>query len=163
MQKLYLYHQRHCWNQTDTCVRFVTKGFKEIRICRCIGDDIKYHGSCWKESRLMSKRGFSCARNRVACTMIHVMLLGTLWGSKNTFEGNIAMINNGFVKSAQRVMLFNLIIKLILKLVALEAILVIVAEFFQGTNTSHCLFKIDYTSNFYYLCHSKIIETDYLI
>lgn len=57
-------------------------------------------------------------------------------GSKSTFGGNTAIISSGFVRSAQRVTLYNLIIKLILKHVEQEAILVTVVEFFPESRVS---------------------------
>lgn len=58
-------------------------------------------------------------------------LLVTLLASKNTTQENMVR-KNGSVRSAPNVMLFNLIGKLILKLVALENIDVIVAPFSPG-------------------------------
>ena len=64
--------------------------------------------------------------------MTLVMRLVTLLVSRSTSDGSIATISNGFVKNAPRAMLFSLIIKLISKLVALVATLVIAAAFSLG-------------------------------
>jgi hypothetical protein len=66
------------------------------------------------------------ALNPLAFTISLVMLWEILSASKNISEENIVTISNGFVRDALKVMLFNLITKLISKLVVLEDILVTV-------------------------------------
>jgi len=66
------------------------------------------------------------ALNPLVFTIILVMLSEILSASKNISEENIVTISSGFVRDALKVMLFNLITKLISKLVVLEDILVTV-------------------------------------
>lgn len=114
------------------CVRSATKGFRETRTSRCIGEGIKFHGSCWRERHRWWGRGFLCVRNRHVCTTILVMLSAILSELRSISEENTAIISNGSVRNARKAMLFNLITKRISKLVEPEDILATVEEYSQG-------------------------------
>ena len=117
-------------------VRSATKGFKETKTCKCIEEGTRCHGSCWREKHKKWGRGFLFVQSQAACTMTLVMLWEILLVSKSTLEGSTATTSSGFVTSAIKDMLFNLITKHISKLVVLEAILVTVVECFPGPSLS---------------------------
>jgi len=132
MQKWSHYHQRHFLQQTDSFVRYATKGFKEIRIYSFTGEATIFHGSWNRRTPKNNKRRKStCAQRQTVLTTIHLELLGISQGSRNTFAGNMER-RNGNVKSVQSSMLFNLIGKLIPRSVVLEIIDVTAALFSRG-------------------------------
>lgn len=82
------------------------------------------------------------AQNRHVCTMIHLELLGTLQGSRNTSAGNMVR-RNGSAKNAQKSMQFDLIGKLTPRSVAPESTDVTVEPFSQGKKKGLLLDQIN--------------------
>lgn len=136
MQKWCRCRRKRYWNRIDTYARSVTRDFRGTKTYRCTGEGIRCHGNCSKEKPQLSESAFSFAQNPLVSTMT----LATPWEIssvlKNTSAGNTAITNNGSVRNAPKAMPFSPTTKLILKLVALVAILVIVAAFFQGWRAS---------------------------
>lgn len=131
MQRLLLSHQRHLWQQTGSCARFVTKDSNGIKTCSCTDVGTTFHGNSGKGPVKKSGKGSTSALSlRVFIMILHV-LLEILQGLKNIFVESTER-RSGSVTSAPSDMLFSPIGRLTPRLVAPGSIGVTVGPCFLG-------------------------------
>lgn len=125
-------HRKRLWRRTGSYVRYVTKGFREIRTFSFTGGVTTCHGSYDKGPTKRCERRSTSARRTHASTMTLPELLETSPASRSTSAENMER-RNGSVTSAPRNTQSNLTGKLTPKPVELENTNVIVVPYSPGT------------------------------
>lgn len=70
MPRSLLSHRRHSWQQTDSSVKYATKGSKEIKTFNYIEEDTTFHGSLDRDpTKMLSRRKFTSVQRRPVSTM----------------------------------------------------------------------------------------------